>query len=144
MTKDEILEELIKRKIIIKKGAGYIFPVENQVVTKCKNLPEHYSGISGRQAMELFFIDAKIPDFSGGSLNYTLKTINEKSIKIFLNILKDNSIDFRILLAQTSNYFNSKTTVKPSMAKYFIEGTWKIVYNSYETGLKDLSNTVWR
>ena len=144
MTKDEILAVLVKNRTIIKKGTDYTFPSANKVTVRCKNLPAKYLGISGSQAMNLFFIDTKIPDFTEGPTRYALKTISDKSIKTFLQILADPSIDFTTLVVRTSSYFNAKNTAKPSMSKYFTDGLWKIVYATYEEGSTNRDNIVWR
>jgi len=132
MTKDEILKELIKRRVITRVGENYSFINPKKLVCNCKNLPDRYLGISGTQALKLFFIDAAIPSFSGGSINYALRTTTTKSIETFIKILGDPSIDFSILVDRTKKYYKDKSTVKPAMSKYFMEGLWETVYNDYE------------
>jgi len=136
MTKDEVILYVINKGLIKKVGENkyvVVSPKDSGTLTvSCKNLPSKYKGISLEQAMKYFFDDAKIPAFSTGEMSYALRTMNKKSIKIFSEILSDNSIDFSILVAKTSNYYSSSKTVKPSISTYFAGGLWSTVYQSYE------------
>lgn len=111
--------------------------------TKCKNLPAKYKGISLMQAMELFISDSKIPPFNSSGKQYSLRTNNKESRKVFSIILMDESIDFSILVSQTSKYYNSINTILPGLANFFIKGTWKEVYENYEEKSPEKDNTFW-
>lgn len=145
MTKDEILKELIKQKII-RESYGEYFIIKKKSVSKtkgnlCKNLPSKYSGVSITVAMNYFFEDAQIPAFQKSKdIEYELRTVNKKSLKIFHDIILDSSINFNTLVTRTKNYYSSPKTVKKGMANYFIDGSWKTVYDSYE-GTIDTGNT---
>jgi hypothetical protein len=145
MTKDEIIEELLKLKIIRKRNDSY-FIVNNAIPVKaiCKNLPSKYAGLSSTQAMEQFFDDCKIPGFfNTDKLKFDARTQTKESRKIFMGIIKDSSIDFSILVSRTRQYYAEKNSAKKPMAKYFTEGLWRNIYKFYKEDKKTSGNTFW-
>jgi len=145
MTKDEIIIELLKLKVIRKRNDSY-FIVKNATSIKavCKNLPSEYSGLSPNQAMEQFFDDCKIPGFfNTGTLKFDARTQTKESRKIFMLIIKDSSIDFSILVSRTRQYYAEKNSAKKPMAKYFTEGLWRNIYKFYKEDKKTSGNIFW-
>jgi len=145
MKKDEILNELIKQKIIRKTYDEY-FIIKKRAATKttgiCKNLPKKYSGVAMTVAMNFFFDDAEIPAFhKGTSMEFALHTMDDKSRKVFYDILCNSSIDFSILVSKTHKYYSSPKAVKKGIGNYFTTGLWKTVYDSYEESAADTGNT---
>lgn len=145
MTKDEILKELIKKKVIRKQYDEY-FIINKRDMSKdvrgvCQNLSKKYYGISAKTALTYFFNDAQIPAFQRSKdMEFALHTSNAKSLKIFSGIMLDNSIDFTKLVERTKNYYKSSKTVKKNMTNYFVDGLWKTVYDSYDKSV-DTGNT---
>jgi len=144
MNKDETIKYFIKEKIIREKdGEYFLVKKRTSIIQQCKNLPEKYIGVSISQAMNFFFSDSEIPAFTSGELSYSLRSITKESLKVFEKIIANKSIDFSILVVKTLKYYKAKNTTKPKLSKYFTEGTWRQVYESYETPLEDKGNSTW-
>jgi len=136
-----MLKYLVKKGIIKEKNGNYTLP-KVKTTGRCKNLPEKYVNISAREAMKLFFGDIEV-SFTTGDLQYDLRSITKESLKIFTTILRNNEIDFSILVAKTRSYYGAKKTVKPKLSNFFIEGTWENVYEAYEATPSELENNTW-
>jgi hypothetical protein len=145
MTKDQVIEALIKQGVLEEKRGEYFFidPTAEKK-NRCQNLPDKYVGVSSKQCMILFIDDSEIPAFSTGTLRYSLHTTSKEAFRILTKILRDDSIDFTTLVSRTKSYYNHPKTAKPSVGKFFTEGLWETVYTSFEDKKSsENNNTFW-
>ena len=144
MTKDQVIEALIKQGVLEEKRGEYFFiDTTAKKVNRCQNLPDKYVGLSSKQCMTLFIDDSHIPAFSQGTLRYSLHTTSKQALGVLTKILRDNTVDFTTLVSRTKAYYNHPKTAKPSIGKYFTEGLWETVYTSFEQKSSETNNTFW-
>jgi len=131
MTKDEILEYLIKHKKILQIGDTYhiIQPKSIALDKYCKNLPEKYIGVSIAKAYDYFLNECEIP--LNGSIEskqnslYLLRSKTKESEKVFKEeILYNPEVDY-ITLTNNIKQFYKKSTTKYTVVRLLTEGFWK-------------------
>lgn len=128
MTKDEIIEYLVKHKKILEIGNQYFLPDEkpkNKTVYLCKNLPDKYLGKSISVAYDYFLNDCQIPLNSTGNLVYLLRTkTRDSELVLKKEILENPDIDYLTLTNNIKAYYKTSATKYP-IAKFLTEGLWK-------------------
>lgn len=135
MTETEIIDYLIKKKMIIKIGNQY-HPVEKNLITekitnKCKNYPERFRGVSIDKIYNYFIEDCKIPLNQSGNFVYLLRTKTKASeIVLKKEILENTDVDYTVLTSNISKYYSDPKTVKYPMAKLLADGLWKSFMDS--------------
>ena len=131
MTKDEILEYLIKHKKILQIGDTYhiIQPKSIALDKYCKNLPEKYIGVSIAKAYDYFLNECEIP--LNGSIEskqnslYLLRSNTKESEKVFKEeILYNPEVDY-ITLTNNIKQFYKKSTTTYTVVRLLTEGFWK-------------------
>ena len=131
MTKDEILEYLIKHRKILQVGDFYeiIHPKSIALNKYCKNLPEKYIGVSIAKAYDYFMQECEIP--LNGSIEskqnslYLLRSKTRESEKVFKEeILYNPEVDY-VTLTNNIKQFYRKSTTKYTVVRLLTEGFWK-------------------
>ncbi len=150
MTKDEIIKYLLKDKTIFEiKGNYYprtglnIDPKAKKLIW-CLNLPDKYKALSLKLAYIEFTYDIKIPLWSNGNARYMLKTQTLAAEKAFRRMLKDEALDFNLLVSSLEAYYSTSSNVyKTSLAKLLESNTWVHIYESTDN-IEKPDNTVWK
>lgn len=158
MTKDEIIELMLSKKLIFSVGEEY-FPItksfviegekRKKVVSKnpykwAENLPQKYRNVSKGVIYNQFIADSGIPTWSNTtSLRFMLPTQTLKAEKVLYSILIDPKIDFLKLVTSLKAYYNTDSnTAKTPLAKLLVEGNWKLVYKEPVGDKPD--NCIWK
>ena len=132
MTKDELIEYLIKAKKVLQIGEQY-YPIEKgtNFKTTCKNFPDKYKGVSIKQMYTYFIQDAEIPLSSNGSFVYLLHTRSKEAENVLkMEILENPSIDYLQLIQNIKKYYMEQNTVKYPVSKLLTAGLWKGLYEN--------------
>lgn len=83
-----------------------------------------------------FISDAKIPKKATTKNGvYALNKYNVKAEKELIKILKDNKINYKVLVMSTTLYYKSGVMPK-TIANYILEGIWRDEYNDFAEALK--------
>lgn len=142
MTQEQILDYLVKNKMIIKLGDQY-YPIEKNLVTekltdKCKNYPERFRGVSIDKMYNYFLEDCKIPLNQTGNFVYLLRTKTKASETVLKKeILENTEVDYIVLTSNIQKYYADPKTVKYPIAKFLVDGLWKsFIDSSYSSSGK--------
>jgi len=135
MTKDEMIDYMLEKKMIVKRKTGYFLPPKRKVkqvkkIVWCKNFPHDYKELAIGVIYDLLIADANIPQWSNGSIKYLLITQTDRAEKALKKILTTETIDYKLFVSALNNYYSSGREVsKISLAKLLAESNWKHIYS---------------
>jgi hypothetical protein len=133
MTKEELIEYLLKSKSIIQIKDEY-FPVDKKlgiIGGKCMNIPDRFNGVTIKQIYKFFIEDCKIPLKHNGNIVYLLTEETKDALNVLQSIINNPTIDYKVLTEKIRNYYKTVTSPKP-LKTFLKEGTWETVYTTKE------------
>jgi hypothetical protein len=134
MTQQEIIQKLIELKVIVQIKNEY-YLVDKKLGTvkgeSCLNLPDKYKLTNSiSQKYKYFLEDCEIPSFSTGNIVYSLRESTKESLQILELILKDPTIDYKILTNKVKIWYSLPQTTKYRIKSLLVDGIWRSIYDS--------------
>ena len=141
MTKDEIIKELLKRKVIFKVGRGYFISKESQRNTFCKNFPKEFKELSISKIYDDLLTVVPLRATLKNT-SYIVKTKTQKAQRELQKIIVNPDIDYVKLKRVIKDYYNSDVVVK-GFAKLLENGELLVLYNNPVKN-EEQDNTIWK